>query len=442
MIFRFLKYIQPTHYFALRRNNGYSPYPIAKHLPKEVIDKLSVDTHYQSATATAYDLSWQALLKGYIGETETYQHFEKLPVADEYRFLRKNFHPVWALYVWLIRMFTFKNPFTETSAFLKTKGTQRIPYAKASLTYPNWNTETSSLLASQPLVSVVIPTLNRYDYLKEVLADFEKQTYTNFEIIVVDQSVPFKPAFYDAFALNIKLVRQEEPALWLARNTAVQAANGKFIALSEDDVRVPATWLENHLRCLDYFKADISAGVFYPEGAQIPENRSYFTVASQFATGNALLYKNVFKKAGLFDRQFERQRMGDGEFGLRCYVKNFKSVSNPFAYCLDVKAPVGGLRQMGSWDAFRPKKWFSPRPIPSVLYLYRRYYGNKRTFLALLKSIPPSIIPYRFKKNRKLLLLGIFVSIFLMPIIGLQVFISWQKASKKMHQGPLIATLD
>jgi hypothetical protein len=218
----------------------------------------------------------------------------------------------------------------------------------------------------------------------------------------------------------------------------VRNAKGTIIAFSEDDVRIQPDWLENHLRCLGCFGAGISAGVFYPEGSSIPTDRSFFCVASQFATGNAMLYKTIFEETGLFDRQFEKQRMGDGEFGLRAYLHGIKSISNPFASCIDVKAPSGGLRQMGSWDAFRPKKWFSPRPLPSVLYFFRRYFGNKQTFLALLKSVPPSIIPYRFKKNRKLLLFGIFISVFLLPVILIQVGISWRKASKKLTQGPLI----
>ncbi len=125
-----------------------------------------------------------------------------------------------------------------------------------------------------------------------------------------------------------------------------------------------------------------------------------------------------------------------------CYVNGYKNISNPKASRIHLKVGTGGLRQMGSWDAFRTNKIFAPRPIPSVLYFFRSYFGNKRAVYALLKSVPPSIIPYRFKTNRKLLLLGIFVSIFLMPIICIQVLISWRKASKKLHEGPLIQTLD
>ncbi len=438
MLFSFLKYLQPTHYFQLYRNDGTSIFPIIENLPKEVLELLDPNPKFKSKKAREYDLSWQAVNKGYIGNTEVYTSFEKIPVVDEYRFLRKYFHPVWVLYVLGLRLLSFKNPFREVTAWKKSKDTLRSNYLNDPIKHPNWNKQRTSLIEDKPLVSVVIPTLNRYEYLMDVLVDFEKQTYENFEVLIIDQSQPFQKDFCKNFNLKIRHIQRDEPALWLARNTAIEKSAGSIIALSEDDVRIGPDWIENHLRCLDFFKADISAGVFYPEGSSIPKERSFFCIASQFATGNAMLYKDVFKKIGLFDRQFEKQRMGDGEFGLRAYLNGLKSISNPFASCIDVKAGTGGLRQMGSWDAFRPKKLFAPRPIPSVLYLFRKYYGKKRTFLAILKTVPQSIIPYRYKKNKKMLVVGLLISLFLFPFVVLQVFISWRLASKKLREGALI----
>ena len=442
MLFKFSQYIQPIHYFQLARRDESSIYPKIEKLPKVILAQLEADVGFESQEAVAYDLAWQAIKRGYVGEAETYTNFEVLPVVDEYRFVKKYFHPVWVHYVLLLRLFSFKNPFKELRGWRKSRKVKRVSFLDHPIEHPAWTGFRSKLVADEPLVSVVIPTLNRYHYMVDILKDFEKQTYANFEIVVVDQSDPFQEEIYDAYKLNINLVHQKEPALWLARNTAVRVAKGNIIMLSEDDVRIDSDWIESHLKCLDFFDAKISAGVFFPEGSSIPKDRSFFTVASQFATGNAALYRDVFREIGLFDRQFERQRMGDGEFGLRAYVHGIKSISTPYACCIDVKAPSGGLRQMGSWDAFRPKKWFSPRPIPSVLYLFRNYFGTKRAYLALLKTIPPSIIPYKFKKNRKLMLLGIFISIFLLPIICIQVMISWRKASKKINEGALISELD
>lgn len=442
MLFHFLKYLQPTHYFQLYRKNGSSVFPVVGELPKKIIKQLNLDERYSSDVAKEYDLSWQAIQKGYIGKASTYTSFKKLPVVDEYLFLRKYFHPVWVFYVLLLRLVTFKNPFREIKGWKKSGNVQRTNYLTPAIKHLAWGTFQSSLIAKNPLVTVVIPTLNRYQYLKDVLEDLEKQTYSNIEVIVVDQSTPFQKDFYENFALEIELIHQEEKALWLARNLAIEASKGEYILLFDDDSRVENDWVINHLKCLDFFNAAISSGVsISKQGAEVPQHYSFFRVSSQLDTGNVLLKKDVFKTIGLFDRQFEKQRMGDGEFGLRAYLEGYLNISNPYAGRLHLKVGSGGLREMGSWDAFRPKKWLAPRPIPSVLYLFRKYHGKRRAVLTLLKTVPPSVMPYRFKKNRKLMLLGVLISLFLFPIILIQVGISWRKASKKLKQGPKIREL-
>ncbi|MBO6606970.1 glycosyltransferase family 2 protein [Psychroserpens sp.] len=440
MLFEFLKYLQPTHYFQLLDKNGVSVYPLATKLPDTILNQIVKDSNYQSSQSIDYDLSWQAIQNGYISDITTYSSFEKLPVVDNYRFIRKNFHSAWVFYVLVLRLLSLHNPITEITGWLKTRHVKRMSINPIKQE-DNWKQLKSNLLEEAPKVSVIIPTLNRYDYLKDVLRDFEQQDYGNFEIIVVDQSDDFNTSFYADFKLDIQLIRQEEKALWLARNTAIQSSKGELIALSEDDVRIPTDWISSHLKCLEVYGVDISAGVFYPEGQSIPKERSFFAVAYQFATGNAMLYKSVFERVGLFDRQFEKQRMGDGEFGLRVYLEGIKSISNPIASCIDVKAGVGGLREMGSWDAFRPSNFFAPRPIPSVLYFFRRYFGNYRARLALLRTVPISIFPYQFKKNRPLLALGILLSALLLPIVCYQVFRSWYLSTKKINEGPLIPKL-
>jgi len=143
----------------------------------------------------------------------------------------------------------------------------------------------------------------------------------------------------------------------------------------------------------------------------------------------------------LFDRQFEKQRMGDGEFGLRAALGGFLSISNPYAKRVHLKVESGGLREMGSWDALRPKKMFAPRPVPSVLYYKRKYHGNRETILFLFQSIPFSFIPYRFKKSLVLKVLSLIMLPVLLPIFVVSVSTSWVAASKKLKEGHLIATL-
>lgn len=439
MLFSFLKYVQPVNYFHLKNKNKEYIFPKIENLPTSIKDKLDKETRYISEFSVEYDLSWQAIQKGYIGETTTYKAYKELPLVDEYLFVRKYFNKIWATYILFIRIITFKNISKEIVAWQRSKKAIKSNYLSNPLRYPEWTSYDSNLIKEKPKVSIIIPTLNRYSYLKDVLTDLEAQDYDNFEVIIIDQSEPYNEHFYSDFNLNSITMYQEEKALWLARNSAVKLSKSNFILLFDDDSRVEPNWISNHLKCLDFFNADISSGVSISTiGAEVPKNYSFFRISDQLDTGNTMLRKKVFFDIGLFDRQFEKQRMGDGEFGLRSFLYGHKNISNPYAKRIHLKVGSGGLREMGSWDGFRPKKIFSPRPIPSVIYLTRKYFGNAQAKLLVLKSVPPSIIPYRFKKNKKMMALGFFISIFIFPIILIQVLLSWRLANKKLKQGAII----
>ncbi|WP_439151533.1 glycosyltransferase family 2 protein [Winogradskyella sp.] len=442
MLFQFLKYIQPTNYFTHSTVNHASIFPVVEFLEEEIKIQLQVDKDYQSNIARGYDLSWQAVQLGYIGNAKTYKTFEEVPLGDEYRFIRKYFNSVWALYILVLRLFSFKNPVKNIVSYVQTRNTKRSNLHSRPIKHLDWKSFESQLIQQQPLVSVIIPTLNRYKYLKDGLRDLVHQDYKNFEVIVIDQSQPFHQEFYGDFNLNLTVKYQEELALWSARNNAIKLSKGEYILLYDDDSRVETDWITNHLKCIDYFNADISSGVSISVvGDKVPENYSFFRRSDQLDTGNVMLKKSIFKTIGLFDRQFEKQRMGDGEFGLRAHVNGFLNISNPFAKRLHLKVGSGGLREMGSWDGFRPKKWLDPRPIPSVLYLYRLYFGDKRAKLELLKTVPKSIMPYRYKGNKFLMFIGAVLSVFMLPIILFQVNKSWRLATDKIEEGPLIEAL-
>ncbi|WP_298236972.1 glycosyltransferase family A protein [uncultured Algibacter sp.] len=439
MLFPFLKYLQPTHYFQCSRIDGKSVFPRIDKLPDAILDYLKPDVNYLSKQAQDYDLSWQAIQLGYIGKADKYENFHEISLHDNYIFIRKYFHSAWVFYVFIIRILSFNNVFKEFRSYYRTKHISRKDYLKQPIKYNSWKEFDSQLLKQNPKISVIIPTLNRYKYLKDVLKDLEQQDYKHFEVIVIDQTDDFKKHFYKSFNLDLIVEHQKEKALWLARNNGVRKAKGDFLLFFDDDSRIKKDWIKNHIKCLDFFNAEISSGVsISKQGARVPENYSFFRLSDQLDTGNVLIKRGVFKSIGLFDRQFEKQRMGDGEFGLRAFLNNFLNISNPYAERLHLKVSTGGLRQMGSWDAFRSKKWFAPRPIPSVLYFFRTYFGNVQSRYELLKSIPLSILPYRFKRNRLMLVIGVIISFIILPLVFVQVYRSWQLASKKIDEGPLI----
>ena len=402
------------------------------------------DRSYHEISSSKLDYAYHALLGGFIPDCDNCLQsddvMEVSDVNDNYRFIRKYFALHWYIYTYILRLFTFNNPFFETWYFLKNFRVNRVfPYK----VFDSSSTAVCEyILSCQPLVSIVIPTLNRYEYLRDVLIDLERQDYSNFEVLICDQSNPFDELFYKEWKLDIKLIRQEQKALWLARNTCIMHSKGDFILLFDDDSRVEPDWIRQHLICLERYESSISAGVTHTlVGHGLSPKESYFHLSDVFDTGNAMVKREVFEKVGLFDRQFEKQRMGDGEFGLRALLAGYQLISNPFAKRIHLKVETGGLRQMGSWDAFRPKRILAPRPVPSVLYLARKYFGNTSAALFALQNIPFSFIPYSLKKYRLLKLIFVLFTPFLLPVMIYDGLISWQQSTKKLRQGAIIETL-
>jgi glycosyltransferase involved in cell wall biosynthesis len=434
-MFDFLKYIQPANYYRLINQMDHAV------LVDDLGSVKGERSPYSDLQNAQLDVLYQSLQSGKIPSNEQnrnlLQDLSITNVKDNYVFIRRFFSPVQFLYVLIIRLLSFKNPLLEIYAFfnalIKSKRVLIEPK-----NYNDWNAFEGILIKENPLVSVIIPTLNRYEYLKDVLADLELQDYQNFEVIVVDQSEPVDVKFYEGWNLKIQLIQQEEKALWLARNSAIETSKGEYILLFDDDSRVESDWITNHLRCLDFFNVQISAGVTHTlVGGGLGKKDAYFHLSDVFDTGNAMVQRSVFEKVGLFDRQFEKQRMGDSEFGLRSLLGGFNIISNPYSKRIHLKVETGGLRQMGSWDALRPKSLFAPRPVPSVLYLIRKYHGNQEAVYYLIKNIPQSYMPYRLKNNRFSRSVYIFLFPIFLPIAIVAVLKSWKLSCKKIEIGPL-----
>ncbi len=104
-----------------------------------------------------------------------------------------------------------------------------------------------SLKSSAPLVSVIVPTHNRPDMLKEALESILAQTFQDFEIIVVNDGGPDILEMLKRLAPKIAYLRHEKSQhLSAARNTGLAAARGTYIAyLDDDDV-----FYAQHLECL------------------------------------------------------------------------------------------------------------------------------------------------------------------------------------------------
>ncbi len=92
-----------------------------------------------------------------------------------------------------------------------------------------------------PLVTIVIPVFNSQDYLRNCIESAVKQSYSNIEILIVnDGSSDNSLRIIDEFAAdhrNITCFSQENHGVGAARNKGIRHARGKYIQfLDSDDI--------------------------------------------------------------------------------------------------------------------------------------------------------------------------------------------------------------
>ena len=101
------------------------------------------------------------------------------------------------------------------------------------------------------LVSIITPVYNGAKYVRETIESVLKQTYTNWEMIIVDDGSKDKSAdIVNEYVLRdsrIRLLRQANGGSASARNNGIRNANGQYIALLDADDLWEANFLDSQL---------------------------------------------------------------------------------------------------------------------------------------------------------------------------------------------------
>lgn len=115
----------------------------------------------------------------------------------------------------------------------------------------------------QPLISVIVPVYKVEPYLDKCVSSIVNQTYTNLEIILVDDGSPDDcPAMCDAWAekdRRIRVIHKSNGGLSDARNAGMAVATGELMAFVDSDDWIDAHYIEYLYNALRQSNADISA---------------------------------------------------------------------------------------------------------------------------------------------------------------------------------------
>lgn len=184
-----------------------------------------------------------------------------------------------------------------------------------------------------PVVSTIIPAFNGEKYLEQALESVFSQTWTDQEIILVDDgSTDSTARIARRFAGDLRYIHQPNQGTASARNAGVAAARGEYLAfLDQDDLWMP----EKLALQVAAFREDPSLDVVFghlqqfisPELGPELETRIRCTPypIRGILTSTLMASRSGFSKAGNFDSQWRLGEWSDWyihavEAGLKIHV--------------------------------------------------------------------------------------------------------------------------
>lgn len=141
-----------------------------------------------------------------------------------------------------------------------------------------------------PLISIIMPARNAADHIGEAIASLQAQTWTHWELVVVDNGSTDSTSHVVESIKDdrIRLIREREPGVSRARNIALDAARGEFYCfLDADDILPPESlrsraeillrspdtfFVDGSVMQMDHFSREL-VHIFTPTYTGIPFDR-------------------------------------------------------------------------------------------------------------------------------------------------------------------------
>ena len=254
-----------------------------------------------------------------------------------------------------------------------------------------------------PLVSVVVVNWNRRELLRACLRSLARQAYRDFEVLVVDNgSNDGSPAlaqdteFQDG---HYWICNAENQGFCAANNQAIRQAQGKYVALLNNDAEADPGWLEALVATLERNQQigmaaskvlfhgnrsviDKVGHVIYPDGQNRgrgsgEHDRGQYDQPEEVAwpDGCAALYrKQLLDEIGGFDEDFFAYG-DDAELGLRARIAGWLCLSVPEARVYHrLGATLGRHSERRAFLIERNRMWLAAKLFPWRLLWLNPFY--------------------------------------------------------------------
>lgn len=242
---------------------------------------------------------------------------------------------------------------------------------------PSGASDSGEVAMVTPLISVIVPTYNRYDMLRGALESLirqETEGELSYELIVVDNaSTDQTRSLVEELAaqspIPVRYFYEATPGPGAARNCGLAQAQGEWVAFFDDDEVATPDWLRQ------LYKAAIKTGALIVGGAMhldLPQETldrlgryvrqtslreiDYYSTIRPYSdkrlpgTNNALVAAQVFRKVGKFDPS-KVCGEEDSDFFLRARAVGISPYYTPHAVVRHRIPPSRITEEYLRWDA-------------------------------------------------------------------------------------------
>jgi len=151
-----------------------------------------------------------------------------------------------------------------------------------------------------PLITIIIPVYDIEKYIRKCLESVLQQTYTNLEIILVDDGSPDNcPQICDEYAAKdnrIRVIHKTNGGLSSARNAGLDIARGEWIGFVDSDDWLLPNMYERLYNAIEYEDADLAiCGYKYVDESDKPVGERFSVIRDE-----------VLSKSDVFDIFFRK----------------------------------------------------------------------------------------------------------------------------------------
>jgi len=249
-----------------------------------------------------------------------------------------------------------------------------------------------------PLVSLIILTRNQLQILRKCVESIlDKTTYTNYEIVIVDNGSD-DPETLDylkhmEYHTKIKIIRDDRPFNYsMLNNSAVKEVRGELIGLINNDIEIISPeWLSEMVgHALRPEVGAVGAKLWYPDNTlqhagvvlglggvaghvhrYLPRNhRGYFDRASLSQSFSAVtaaclvIRKTTYEEVNGFNEENLQVAFGDVDFCIRVREKGYRNIWTPFSELYHHESASRGLddtpvkkKRFDSEVAYMKQRW-------------------------------------------------------------------------------------